>query len=48
VESSGGANPLKIAGVSKFGSGSFVEHVRERINEVSVTKILLPRDSGGG
>jgi hypothetical protein len=37
VESSGGSNPLTIAGVSKFGSGSFVEHVRERINEVAVT-----------
>jgi len=36
VESSGGANPLAIAGVSKFHSGSFVEHVRERINEVAV------------
>jgi hypothetical protein len=32
IESSGGANPLAIAGVSKFGAGSFVEHVRERIN----------------
>jgi hypothetical protein len=37
VESSGGANPLVIAGVSKFQSGYFVEHVRERINEVAVT-----------
>ena len=33
VESSGGANPLSINGVSKFHSGYFVEHVRERINE---------------
>ena len=32
VESSGGANPLGIAGVSKFSAGYFVEHVRERIN----------------
>ena len=32
VESSGGANPLQIAGVSKLRSGYFVEHVRERIN----------------
>jgi hypothetical protein len=32
VESSGGANPLTIRGVSKFHSGYFVEHVRERIN----------------
>src|ERR1700721_2185592 len=36
VESSGGANPLAIAGVSKFDSGNLVEHVRERINEVAV------------
>jgi hypothetical protein len=33
VESSGGANPLSIRGVSKFHSGYFVEHMRERINE---------------
>lgn len=33
VESSGGANPLSIAGVSKFGSGAFVEHIRARIND---------------
>jgi hypothetical protein len=33
VESSGGANPLVIRGVSKLHSGSFVEHVRERVNE---------------
>ena len=32
VESSGGANPLAISGVSKFSAGYFVEHVRERIN----------------
>jgi hypothetical protein len=37
VESSGGANPLTIAGVSKFSSGYFVEHVRERINAASVS-----------
>jgi hypothetical protein len=35
VESSGGANPLTINGVSKFHAGSFVEHVRERINEAA-------------
>jgi hypothetical protein len=35
VESSGGANPLAISGVSKFSSGSFVEHVRERINQAA-------------
>ena len=33
VESSGGSNPLMIKGVSKFHSGYFVEHVRERLNE---------------
>lgn len=33
VESSGGANPLRIRGVSKFGAGAFVEHVRERLNQ---------------
>jgi hypothetical protein len=33
VESSGGANPLVIGGVSKFHAGSFVEHVRQRLNE---------------
>ena len=32
VESSGGVNPLSIAGVSKSGSGAFVEHVRARLN----------------
>jgi hypothetical protein len=37
VESSGGANPLTITGVSKFHAGSFVEHVRERLNTTPVT-----------
>ncbi|MGB7035378.1 MAG: hypothetical protein WBD71_07605, partial [Xanthobacteraceae bacterium] len=32
VESSGGVNPLAISGVSKFHSGYFVEHMRERLN----------------
>jgi hypothetical protein len=36
VESSGGANPLTINGVSKFRSGYFVEHVRERLNDATV------------
>ena len=35
VESSGGVNPLVIRGVSKFGSGAFVEHVREWINQAA-------------
>ncbi len=33
VESSGGANPLWITGVSKSAARYFVEHVRERLNE---------------
>ena len=41
VESSGGANPLTIRGVSKFHSGYFVEHVRERIN-AAVTPLQPP------
>ena len=36
VESSGGANPLSISGVSKFHSGSFVDHVRARLNDVAM------------
>ena len=32
-ESSGGANPLWITGVSKSSAGYFVDHVRERLNE---------------
>src|ERR1700761_9246906 len=35
VESSGGANPLWITGVSKSASKYFVDHVRERLNEVA-------------
>jgi hypothetical protein len=42
VESSGGANPLTIAGVSKFHSGYFVEHVRERINDAAATPRATP------
>ena len=33
VESSGGANPLWITGVSKSAARYFVEHVRARLNE---------------
>ena len=36
VESSGGANPLVLSGISKFSSGYFVEHMRERLNEAAV------------
>ncbi len=42
VESSGGANPLTIAGVSKFSAGYFVEHVRERINQASAAPAPQP------
>ena len=35
VESSGGLNPLRVAGVSKSTARAFVEHVRERLNEVA-------------
>jgi hypothetical protein len=36
VESSGGLNPLVITGLPKSGARYFVEHVRERLNEVGV------------
>ena len=35
VESSGGANPLWITGVSKSAARYFVDHVRERLNAVA-------------
>jgi hypothetical protein len=35
VESSGGANPLWIAGVPKSAARYFVDHVRERLNAVA-------------
>jgi hypothetical protein len=37
VESSGGANPLWITGVSKSPARYFVEHLRERLNETIPT-----------
>jgi len=43
VESSGGANPLQIAGVSKLRSGYFVEHVRERLNKTVVPAQAQPK-----
>jgi hypothetical protein len=43
VESSGGANPLWIIGVSKSSARYFVEHVRERLNETIATPPLQPR-----
>jgi hypothetical protein len=36
VESSGGLNPLRVAGLPKSQARYFVEHVRERINESGV------------
>ena len=35
VESSGGLNPLRVFGVPKPLARAFVEHVRERLNEVA-------------
>jgi hypothetical protein len=35
VESSGGLNPLVVAGLSKSPARTFVEHVRERLNQTS-------------
>ena len=37
VESSGGANPLWITGVSKSAARYFVQHLRERLNETIPT-----------
>ena len=37
VESSGGLNPLVVAGLPKHQARYFVESVRERINETAVT-----------
>jgi len=37
VESSGGANPLWVVGVSKTSARYFVDHVRERLNETIPT-----------
>ena len=36
VESSGGLNPLRVAGLPKSSASYFVEHVRERINASAV------------
>ena len=43
VESSGGLNPLRVAGLPKSAARYFVEHVRERINETTATPPLQPR-----
>ena len=37
VESSGGLNPLAVAGLPKRQARYFVEHVRERLNETTAT-----------
>jgi len=42
VESSGGLNPLRIAGLRKSQARSFVEHVRQRLNEVGAAAPLQP------
>ena len=43
VESSGGLNPLRVFGLSKSSANYFVEHVRERMNEVGAAAPLQPR-----
>jgi hypothetical protein len=35
VESSGGLNPLRVSGLPKGQARYFVDHVRERLNEVA-------------
>ncbi|MGA3310366.1 MAG: hypothetical protein ABSD08_17410 [Xanthobacteraceae bacterium] len=42
VESSGGLNPLVVAGLPKGQARYFVEQVRERINETVATPPLQP------
>jgi hypothetical protein len=43
VESSGGANPLWIIGVSKTSARYFVDHLRERLNETIAPSAPPPR-----
>ena len=43
VESSGGLNPLVVAGLPKWQARYFVDHVRERLNEAGATPPLQPR-----
>ncbi len=43
VESSGGLNPLVVAGLPKGQARYFVDHVRERLNEAVATPPLQPR-----
>ncbi len=42
VESSGGLNPLVVSGLPKGQTRYFVEHVRERINQIFATPPLQP------
>jgi hypothetical protein len=42
VESSGGANPLPIDGVPKSQARYFVEHVRARLNQATLTPPQQP------
>jgi hypothetical protein len=42
VESSGGLNPLRVFGVPKSAARYFVDHVRERLNEVGVAPAPQP------
>jgi len=43
VESSGGLNPLVVSGLPKGQARFFVEHVRERINQVATAPQQSPR-----
>ena len=43
VESSGGLNPLRVYGLPKSSANYFVEHVRERMNEMGAAAPLQPR-----
>ena len=42
VESSGGLNPLTIAGLPKGQAGRFVTYVRERMNETPAAAPVTP------
>jgi hypothetical protein len=43
VESSGGLNPLRVRGLPKGQARYFVEHVRERLNEIGMPQAQPPR-----
>jgi hypothetical protein len=42
IESSGGLNPLRAYGLPKTAARYFVDHVRERLNEVGVAPAPQP------